>query len=179
MFDTQELVLFRDGNTIIARPDLDKNLFTSDWSFTLKLGVCPSNNSLSPTFSPYLSSLIHRRPVKQCYFLFTYTFLAFFVAFHQKICVFIYLFIYFFIDLFIFLLIYLFIHSFIYWFIYLWNINFPQENIDELETGIGDRKLSVELCGGLILFLVFCIIFVDEICQHLGKSFFTAILQIL
>ena len=121
--------------------------------------MCPSNNSLSPTFSPYLSSLIHRRPVRQCYFLFTYTFLAFFVVFHQKICVFIYL--------------------FIYSFIYLWNINFPQENIDELETGIGDRKLSVELCGGLILFLAFCIIFVDEICQHLGKSLFTAILQIL
>ena len=119
--------------------------------------MCPSNNSLSPTFSPYLSSLIHRRPVRQCYFLFTYTFLAFFVVFHQKICVFIYL--------------------FIYSFIYLWNINFPQENIDELETGIGDRKLSVELCGGLILFLAFCIIFVDEICQHLGKSLFTAILQ--
>ena len=121
--------------------------------------MCPSNNSLSPTFSPYLSSLIHRRPVRQCYFLFTYTFLAFFVVFHQKICVFIYL--------------------FIYSFIYLWNINFPQENFDELETGIGDRKLSVELCGGLILFLAFCIIFVDEICQHLGKSLFTAILQIL
>ena len=121
--------------------------------------MCPSNNSLSPTFSPYLSNLIHRRPVRQCYFLFTYTFLAFFVVFHQKICVFIYL--------------------FIYSFIYLWNINFPQENIDELETGIGDRKLSVELCGGLILFLAFCIIFVDEICQHLGKSLFTAILQIL
>ena len=125
--------------------------------------MCPCNNSLSPTLSPYLSSLIHRRPVRQCYFLFTYTFLAFFVVFHQKI----------------YLFIYLFIHSFIYSFIYLWNINFPQENIDELETGIGDRKLSVELCGGLILFLVFCIIFVDEICQHLGKSLFTAILQIL
>ena len=81
----------------------------------------------------------------------------------------------FFIKKFVFLFIYLFIYSFIY----LWNINFPQENIDELETGIGDRKLSVELCGELILFLAFCIIFVDEICQHLGKSLFTAILQIL
>ena len=27
-----------------------------------------------------------------------------------------------------------------------WSSKFPQENIDQSETGIGDKKLSVELC---------------------------------
>ena len=54
--------------------------------------------------------------------MFKNTFLVFFVAFHQKICVFI-IFISFFDEV----------------------SNFSQQNINQLETGIDDEKLSVEL----------------------------------
>ena len=94
--------------------------------------ACSTDNSLSPIFSVHLWSMFlitgQWRWVqsKKCYFMFTYTFLAFLfvvaVIFHQKICVFII------------------IISF-FW----CSIKFLQQNINQSETRIGDRKLSVEL----------------------------------
>ena len=44
---------------------------------------------------------------------------------------------------FVFFLFFCFYHfNFLFW----WSIEFPQQNISQSETGIGDRKLSVELC---------------------------------
>ena len=61
---------------------------------------------------------------KECYFVFTCTFLTFFVVFYLNICVFI-IFISFFDKI-----------SF-----------FEQQNINQSETGIDDKKLSMELYG--------------------------------
>ena len=66
----------------------------------------------------YILSMLHQGSVeriqsKECYFKFTHTFLAFFIVFHQKICVFI-----------------IFISSF-FW----WSIEAPQQNINQTETG--------------------------------------------
>ena len=51
----------------------------------------------------------------------------FFAIFHQNICVF--------------------IKSFLFW----WSVEFPQQNINQSETGIRDKKLSVELHDSLEL----------------------------
>ena len=54
-------------------------------------------------------------------YIFTYSFLAFFVVFHQKMC---------------------FYHfHFYFW----WSTKFLPNNINQSETGIGDKKLAVEL----------------------------------
>ena len=83
--------------------------------------VCSTNNSLSPIFS-YIKSHWGEIRIKEYYYKFTYTFLAFSCYFfHQKICIFIIL-------------------------IFFWqSIKFPQHNINQSETGIGDKILSVEL----------------------------------
>ena len=51
--------------------------------------------------------------------MFKYTFLASFIVFHPKITVF--------------------ITSIFFW----WSIKFPQQKINQSETGIGDKKLSI------------------------------------
>ena len=59
---------------------------------------------------------------KECYFIFTYTFLAFCCCFSLKnVCFFHF--------------------HFLFW----WSIEFLQQNINQSETWIGDKKLSVEL----------------------------------
>ena len=116
--------------------------------------IYSTDNFLSPIssyhmFSPYpkVSSMLHHGPTsspaplfhllwergwprvsgrvhgKGCYIIFTYIFLAFFAVFHEKICVFI-IFISFFGKVY---------------------IEFPQQNINQSETWIGDQKLSLEL----------------------------------
>ena len=59
---------------------------------------------------------------KECYFTFTQAFLIYFVLFSW-------------INLY-------FYH---FYFVFWWSIEFPQKNIDQSKTGIGDKKLSVEL----------------------------------
>ena len=76
--------------------------------------------------------LVQRVKNKEYYFMFSYAFLGFVVVvvvivvvvvvvFHQKYFAFI---------------------TFIF---FLWNIKFPQHNINQSKTEIGDQKLSVEL----------------------------------
>ena len=72
-----------------------------------------------------VSSMLYHGPVgrvhsKKYYFIFTYSSLAFFV-FRQKIC---------------------FYHFRLFFW---WSVEFPQQNINQSETKIGDEKLSVEL----------------------------------
>ena len=67
----------------------------------------------------YIKGQWGRVQCKECYFMFTYTFVV--VVFHQKNC---------------------FYHfHFSFW----WSIKFPQQNIHQSETRIGDRKLWLEL----------------------------------
>ena len=94
--------------------------------FEVNNRVCSTSNFLSPIFSPYLLSLGHvtsRVSVgvvqsKNCYFMYTYTFLAFFYCFSS--------------------LFFSFFFSFR-------SIKFPQQNLNQSETGIGDKNLSVKL----------------------------------
>ena len=60
--------------------------------------------------------------VEECYIMFTYTFLAFFICFSSKQLRFYHF-------------------HFFFWY----SIKFPQQNINQSETGIGDKKLSLEL----------------------------------
>ena len=73
--------------------------------------------------------LVQRVKNKEYYFMFSYAFLGFVVVvvvvvvvFHQKYFAFI-----------------------IFIFFFLWSIKFPQHNINQSKTEIGDQKLSVEL----------------------------------
>ena len=56
----------------------------------------------------------------ECY-MFTYTFWAFFIIFHKRFCFFL-------------------SFSFLFW----WSIKYPQQNINQRETGIDDQRLSLE-----------------------------------
>ena len=102
----------------IVKP-LHCTLFAKLW------GVCSTDNFLSPLFSVPLkvSVMLHYGSVrrvhsKQCYFIFSW---HFFVVFNQKIC---------------------FYHfHFFSW----WSVEFPQQNINQTETGIGDKNLSPDL----------------------------------
>ena len=72
----------------------------------------------------YITGQWGRVQSKKCHFKFTYAAgfaVVVVVVFHEKLC---------------------FYHSH---FSFLWSIRFPQQNINQTETRIGDKKLSVEL----------------------------------
>ena len=66
--------------------------------------------------------------IKECYFIVTYTFLAFLLLFlSQNLCF------------------YHFHFFFFSFFFFWWSIELPKQNINQSETRISDKKLSVEL----------------------------------
>ena len=94
-------------------------------SVILATKVCSIDNFLSPISlkfgASYITGQCGRVQSKECFFMFTYTFLAFFCCFSsKKLC---------------------FYH---FHFFFLISIKFLQQNIKQLETITGDKKLSVE-----------------------------------
>ena len=91
-----------------------------------------TENFLSPIFTPYLVSkfwvcYIHgseeQVQSKECYYMFTDTFFLLLLIFIKKLC-------------------------FYYFDFFFWrSIKFLQQNINQSEAGIGDKKLTMEMHG--------------------------------